>query len=443
MLHILLLILKIIGLIIAVILGILVLLVCVVLFVPVRYDLEAVSTGTVTRTRVKARVTWLLHLFRADVCFEEKQLSWQIRVAWKKIQSGQERKKTIEAEVETYEKELEDDWEGSEEESGKGPGDPGVDPLETGKKPPVAREEEKGRPASLMERREEEQGGSVERLTQIWEGPGRNVEKVPKEPERLVDELEREMEKILEAGKNPEILEDAETADLEEGEEPCEEHREGGKEREVDDEESGKEREVDDEEGGKEREMDCEDSREEREADSQGSEEERTGIWQKITGFCQNIYQKIAELYRRIAGIPGKISSVAEGIAEKIRGLLEKKDKIVDFLLDEIHQTAFVKARDELFFLLRRLKPEKIQADIQYGFEDPSLTGKVLAGLSMCYPFLGDGVDIRPDFEKKIFDGHLRITGRLRVSYFVKLLWKLVLSREVRMTYRHVRKFEL
>ncbi len=440
MLHILLLILKIIGLIIAVILGILVLLVCVVLFVPVRYDLEAVSTGTVTRTRVKARVTWLLHLFRADVCFEEKQLSWQIRVAWKKIQSGQERKKTIEAEVETYEKELEDDREGSEEESGKGPGDSGVDSQETGKKPPVVRNEEKGRPfeelrekqggslkrreeereslmekreeerESLMEKREEEQGGSVERLTQIWEEPGRNVEKVPKEPERLVDELEREMEKILETGKNPEILEDPETADLEEGEEPCEEHREG---------------------------------RKEREADSQGSEEERTGIWQKITGFCQNIYQKIADLYRRIAEIPGKIKSVAGGMADKIRGLSEKKDKILYFLSDEIHQTAFIKARDELFFLLRRLKPKEIQADIQYGFEDPSLTGKVLAGLSMCYPFLGDGVDIRPDFEKKIFDGHLRITGRLRVSYFVKLLWKLILSREVRMTYRHVRKFEL
>jgi len=214
----------------------------------------------------------------------------------------------------------------------------------------------------------------------------------------------------IEAGKNQEILEDAETADLEEGEEPCEEHREG---------------------------------RKEREADSQGSEEERTGIWQKITGFCQNIYQKIADLYRRIAEIPGKIKSVAGGMADKIRGLSEKKDKILYFLSDEIHQTAFIKARDELFFLLRRLKPKEIQADIQYGFEDPSLTGKVLAGLSMCYPFLGDGVDIRPDFEKKIFDGHLRITGRLRVSYFVKLLWKLILSREVRMTYRHVRKFEL
>ena len=121
----------------------------------------------------------------------------------------------------------------------------------------------------------------------------------------------------------------------------------------------------------------------------------------------------------------------------------EKKDKILNFLSDEIHQTAFFKARDELLFLLCRLKPRKIQAEIQFGFEDPSLTGKVLAGLSMCYPFLGDGVDIRPDFEKKIFDGHLRIAGRLSVSYFVKLLWKLVLSREVRMTYRHVRKFEL
>ena len=46
MLHILLLILKIIGIIIAAILGILVLLVCVVLFVPIRYEARAEFDGT-------------------------------------------------------------------------------------------------------------------------------------------------------------------------------------------------------------------------------------------------------------------------------------------------------------------------------------------------------------------------------------------------------------
>ena len=125
MLHILLLILKVIGIIFAVILGILVLLVCVVLFVPVRYDLEAASDGTFARTRMEAKVTWLLHLVRLDLRYEDKKFAWQVRVAWKKIQSGQEGKKTIEAEVETDEEELEDDEEGFEEETseeGVGPG---------------------------------------------------------------------------------------------------------------------------------------------------------------------------------------------------------------------------------------------------------------------------------------------------------------------------------
>ena len=51
MLHILLLVLKIIGIIIAVILGILVLLVCIVLFTPVCYQGEAACDGTVKGIR--------------------------------------------------------------------------------------------------------------------------------------------------------------------------------------------------------------------------------------------------------------------------------------------------------------------------------------------------------------------------------------------------------
>ena len=48
MIHILLLILKMIGVIIAVILGILVLLVCIVLFVPIRYKVGAACDGTIS-----------------------------------------------------------------------------------------------------------------------------------------------------------------------------------------------------------------------------------------------------------------------------------------------------------------------------------------------------------------------------------------------------------
>lgn len=444
MLHILLLILKIIGIIIAVILGILVLLVCVVLFVPVRYDLEAASDGTLARTRMETKVTWLLHLVRVDLRLEDKKFAWQVRVAWKKIQSGQEGKKTIGAEVETDDEKMEEDGEDFEEEADeervgpeKEPGHPGNVPEETyGGTFDVP--EEEGVWERSVERLDKEQEGSKEGLKEgpkVWEGPGGNVEGASKEPERLVDELEREMEKILDAGNHPK---EEKTADAKR-EDSCEA---GQEEWETDRREVRKERQVDREGGREERETDREGGREERETDREGSEEERAGIWQKITGICQGIYQKIVGLYHKITKILAKVGSTVEGIGNKILGLLEKKDKILEFLSDEVHQTAFGKARDEVIFLLRRLKPGTIRADIRYGFDDPSLTGKVLAGVSMCYPFLGDAVVIRPDFGKKIFDGHLEIAGRLRASYFLKLLWKLIWSKEVRMTYRHVRSFE-
>ena len=106
MLHILLLILKIIGIIIAVVLGILVLLVCIVLFVPVRYRADASCEGNPDTIRAAGKVTWLLHLIRADVSYSEKKLNWRIRIAWKVLKNEQEDSVTIEEEVEEDEEEL-------------------------------------------------------------------------------------------------------------------------------------------------------------------------------------------------------------------------------------------------------------------------------------------------------------------------------------------------
>lgn len=84
MLHILLLILKILGIILAVILGILLLLVCIILFVPIRYEISAKCDGTLESLRAKVKATWLLYLVRVDVFLKGKRLKWKVRLAWLK-----------------------------------------------------------------------------------------------------------------------------------------------------------------------------------------------------------------------------------------------------------------------------------------------------------------------------------------------------------------------
>ncbi len=92
MLHILLLILKMIGIILAVILGILVLLVCIVIFAPVRYEINGRCGGTLSSLKVKGKITWLFSLVRADIYYKENKLKWRLRIAWKKSFGGQEYK---------------------------------------------------------------------------------------------------------------------------------------------------------------------------------------------------------------------------------------------------------------------------------------------------------------------------------------------------------------
>ena len=92
-LHILLIILKIIGIIIAVLLGLILLLLVILLCVPVRYRMEASMPGEIKESTVRGRVTWLLRLIRIDVSFEEQELKWRVRIAWKSF--GSEPKKEV------------------------------------------------------------------------------------------------------------------------------------------------------------------------------------------------------------------------------------------------------------------------------------------------------------------------------------------------------------
>lgn len=90
MLHVLVLLLKIIAVIIAVILGILVLLAGIILFVPIRYEAAARCEGSPDTLRMKGKVTWLMHLIRADGYYKDGKTVWKFKIAWKQVGAGKE-----------------------------------------------------------------------------------------------------------------------------------------------------------------------------------------------------------------------------------------------------------------------------------------------------------------------------------------------------------------
>lgn len=134
-----------------------------------------------------------------------------------------------------------------------------------------------------------------------------------------------------------------------------------------------------------------------------------------------------------------KIKYTFSKICDKIKILSEKAELVSAFLENEAHQLAFWKLAGELKKLLLRLKPKKLQGELRFGFEDPSLTGKVQAGLSMLYPYLEE-ISFYPDFENKVLDGEVSVQGAARLWPMAVFAWNMVWSRDVRRTVLDVKK---
>ncbi len=317
MIHILLLILKIIGFILAAILGILVLLICIVLFVPIRYELAVKCDGTIESLKAKMTVTWLLKLLSAEVLYKDKKVRNRIRIAW------------IKKEVKSNEKETHE------------------------------------------------------------------------EVRKAMGETAEEIEKIT---------------TVEETEKACKEQRSEASTKETESIHKNI----------------SEDNAEDSENNAKNDEEKQASD-----------SKKSKRIKKRSSDKKHGTEEDSPDISEKIKDFVTKKDKLVEFIQDENHVEAFWKIKKELFFLLNKWRPRKAKIKVIYGFDDPCTTGQVLAGLSVIYPFLGDDLIVEPDFERQIFKGSIYLKGKIRCSHLAASAIRLLISRNVRRSYKDIKNFKL
>lgn len=302
MLHIIGLILKIIGILLLVILGIIVVLLCTILFVPIKYDVKAAFPGKVEELSADGKVTWLLHLIRADISYKEKELKWKVRAAWFKFGSDVEEK-------------------------------------------PVKEETKKAEPPKVEE---------------------------PKPESPKVEKPKAEPPKQKPPKQEPPKQEPSKTKNIKD--------------------------------------------------DSPKVEAKKENVFVTIKKKVQDIFEQIKCTFQKIC--------------DKIREGIEIKDKILSFLEEKTHKAAFSKVIKELVWIKRMIRIKGGHIHLRFGFEDPSLTGKVLAGLSVLYPFLGDNMNIQPEFEEVCMEGDVHLKGHIRLIHLIMMALKLLLDKNVRKTFK-------
>lgn len=127
---------------------------------------------------------------------------------------------------------------------------------------------------------------------------------------------------------------------------------------------------------------------------------------------------------KKIVNLVKKCYNKCKNFITKITKIINKMETIGDIFEDEDIIDAVKRIKGYGVNGIKLLLPQKLNAQITFGFEDPYYTGKALGWAAALIPIYGDHIDITPDFENKILKGHLKIKGRIRRYKILHLLWK-------------------
>ena len=127
---------------------------------------------------------------------------------------------------------------------------------------------------------------------------------------------------------------------------------------------------------------------------------------------------------KKIVNLLKKCYNKCKNLITKISKIIDKMETIGDIFEDKDIIDAVKRIKGYGTSGVKLVLPQKLNAQITFGFEDPYHTGKALGWAAALIPIYGDHLDITPDFEKRTLKGHLKIKGSIRRYKILHLLWK-------------------
>mgnify|MGYP005900217579 CR=1 FL=1 len=147
----------------------------------------------------------------------------------------------------------------------------------------------------------------------------------------------------------------------------------------------------------------------------------------------------IVRLKKRIYSLTDKVKSIIKKTKRKIRAVIRSKDKLkkkIDdikmIINDEANKEMVRLLYSQLKALFKEIMPVKYKINIHYGCDDPYRTGQLLMYISVFYGLSGINMNITPDFNEKILEGDIYIKGRVRICKLLMIVFRVYRNKRFR-----------
>ncbi|NLZ81852.1 MAG: DUF2953 domain-containing protein [Clostridiales bacterium] len=127
-------------------------------------------------------------------------------------------------------------------------------------------------------------------------------------------------------------------------------------------------------------------------------------------------------------------------LCDRIKSIRDNKNKFIEFISKEENRKLFKLIKKQIFILLKHIKPTRLRGNLEFGFEDPSLTGYLLGFLSIFYPVYYKQITIKGNFETVIIKGDFFLKGRIRVVSLLAIAMRLIIDKNFRRMLKMIKK---
>lgn len=377
MLHIVLVLLKIIGILLASILGLLIFLILLVLFVPIRYGIRADNLNDL---RAEGRVSWLFRLLYIRVTYLDEQLTIRLRLFGKIFyDSSNPREK--------------------KQSSKKGITKPPQKPV----KRPVENKEAVEDKAAIKAKEALKDKEALKAREAV-----KNEEALENKDRNITIPLESRVEKAEETRQNQGEAKNAEIITW-----PGSNEVKKLKEPEL------KAAEIPSSYTGDVFDYDLNEDE---------LEEPKVSIFARIKKFFFKVREFFLSIRNRLRNLLDNIRK----LWHKAQDLGGKWDKIKAFLKDDDNKKALAKSFVTIKRILKHVRPTRLKLEVEFGTGDPCTTGQALGVLAVFYSLYGKSARIIPNFEEEILKGNIDCAGRIRLFTLLIIGIQLVFDKNFR-----------